>query len=168
MAQDDTIKEEFHYEHNQVMLSVKRHINMGEGSFQNAETKLFALSKPNITDQLEALREIRQAINIWESEERENYLRMQQLIKEQEETLVEVERVRQDTLDAKFRIELMDHIKENPSCGIDDLVLTFELSRYQINNHLDFLVNQGKIKHAECRLSFLVDKDGFTEEDEEL
>ena len=168
MTQDGIIREKStQYTPDPVLLSVKRHINMGERSFQNAETKLYAHALPTLSIQLEVLREIREALNTWELEERANYMDMQQTIAEQESAMEEATRFKEHETDAKFRIELMDYINENPSCGIDDLVLNFELSRYEINNHLDSLVNQGKIKHAECRLSFLINEDGFAEEDED-
>ena len=160
-----TQEEKTKYEHETVMLRVKRHINMGERTFQNTETSVFNMSGTPLTEQLENLREIRETLNTWESEERANYRLMQKTIREQEKAFIEREDFENDKKNAEFRNRLMEFIEENPQCGTDDLTLTFEISKYELESHLHSLRNQGKIKTPECSESFLISDDDDTEED---
>ena len=142
-----------------VLLSVKRHINMGDRSFQNTETTIYGFAKPELADQRERLREIRRTLNIWEKEERKNYLEMQRQIRKQEEELQEREQFEANKKDAEFRKVLLEHIEANPGCGIDDLLLTFETSRYTLDQHLDQLVLQNKLQRKPCREAFIKHED---------
>ena len=147
----------------EVLVSVKRHINMGERSFQNAETTFYALSAPILSRQLETSRLVRAGLNEWEMEERKNYLDMQKFIEKQEEAHAEKARFEYDKKNAEFRKELLEYMEKHPECGIDELLLTFELSRYTLGNHLDSLANQGKLKRDPRRVNEEPDPEDFNE-----
>ena len=49
-----------------VIVPVKRHINMGERTFQNAETRMQKVCGSTISEQQDAQRELREALNTWE------------------------------------------------------------------------------------------------------
>lgn len=140
-----------------VVLPVKRHINLGD--YHNAETQMRVQCECTVEKQLEALREVREGLNIWELEERENFLKMQQLMEEQEEAFQEQQKMERDLEDATFRTELLAFIKENPGATLDSLVITFEKSQRVISDHIWKLKENGLIKNQECRQSFIYDED---------
>ena len=145
-----------------VFLPMKRHINLGD--YHNAETQMRVQCEASIEKQLEAQRELREGLNVWELEERENFLKMQQLQQEQEEIAKEKLRLNEDRADALFRKDLLEFIEKNPGIGMDSLVLTFEKSHYAIQEHIQSLQNQGIIKRQSCRESFILSED----EEEEI
>ena len=147
-----------------VFVPMKRHINLGD--FHNAETAMRERSEASIEKQLESQRNLREGLNIWELEERENFLKMQQLKREQEEIMSEKVRVDEDRASALFRKDLLEFIEANPGTSMDNLVLTFEKSRYDISDHIMVLRNAGSIKSQQCRESFVVYEEDSEEEEE--
>lgn len=147
-----------------VFVPMKRHINLGD--FHNAETAMRERCEASIEKQLDSQRNLREGLNIWELEERENFLLMQQLKKEQEEIMREKVRLDDDRANALFRKDLLEFIKANPGTSMDNLVLTFEKSRYDISDHVQVLQNAGEIKRQSCRESFVLDDEDHEEEEE--